>query len=138
MQQQTLSDSIAPGQTDTDAGHDTDHITSSRSQHEADASKANPRTDGEPRQHTAAAEPGKTETDTTVATKAAPLIDNKASAALTEVKEYFVKWKNKSYIHCSWVKHDDVVKVAKVATGLNMRFKHYQRSIHGMPQVQLL
>jgi len=54
---------------------------------------------------------------------------------LTSVKEYFVKWKGKSFIHCSWVKHDDVVKVAKYSTGLNMRFKHYQRSVYGMPQV---
>ncbi len=54
---------------------------------------------------------------------------------LTSVKEYFVKWKRKSFIHCSWVKHDDVVKVAKYSAGLNMRFKHYQRSVYGMPQV---
>ncbi|KAA6426343.1 MAG: CHD3-type chromatin-remodeling factor PICKLE-like, partial [Trebouxia sp. A1-2] len=54
---------------------------------------------------------------------------------LTSIKEYFVKWKGKSFIHCSWVKHDDVVKVAKYSAGLNMRFKHYQRSVYGMPQV---
>ena len=57
---------------------------------------------------------------------------------LTSVKEYFVKWKGKSFIHCSWVKHDDVVKVAKYSAGLNMRFKYYQRSVYGMPQVVTL
>ncbi|KAL0033469.1 hypothetical protein WJX77_010766 [Trebouxia sp. C0004] len=54
---------------------------------------------------------------------------------LTSVREYFVKWKGKAFIHCSWVKHDDVAKVAKYSAGLNMRFKHYQRSVYGMPQV---
>ena len=58
-----------------------------------------------------------------------------ATAKLIKVKEYFVKWKGKSYIHCSWVKHDDIVKVAKHSSGLNMRFKYYQRSVYGMPQV---
>ena len=58
-----------------------------------------------------------------------------AEGVLTNVKEYFVKWKGKSFIHCSWVKHDDVVKVAGHSTGLNMRFKHYQRSVYGMPEV---
>ncbi len=66
----------------------------------------------------------------------APEQDSKAKGkGLTSVKEYFVKWKGKSFIHCSWVKHDDVVKVAKYSAGLNMRFKYYQRSVYGMPQV---
>ena len=134
VQQQTPSDSTAQLLTGTDAGCD----TLSKSQHEADALKAGASTDGKPDQHKVAAEPEKLETDANAAVKAAPLTDGKAAAALTEVKEYFVKWKNKSYIHCSWVKHDDVVKAAKVATGLNMRFKHYQRSVYDMPQVQVL
>ncbi len=66
----------------------------------------------------------------------APEQDSKDKGkGLTSVKEYFVKWKGKSFIHCSWVKHDDVVKVAKYSAGLNMRFKYYQRSVYGMPQV---
>lgn len=54
---------------------------------------------------------------------------------LTSVQEYYVKWKGKSYLHCSWVRHDDVLKVARRLAGLNMRFRHYQRSVYGMPQV---
>ncbi|KAL0051035.1 hypothetical protein WJX82_000961 [Trebouxia sp. C0006] len=66
----------------------------------------------------------------------APEQDSKDKGkGLTSVKEYFVKWKGKSFIHCSWAKHDDVVKVAKYSAGLNMRFKYYQRSVYGMPQV---
>ncbi len=60
-----------------------------------------------------------------------------SKGGLTSVKEYYVKWKGKSFIHCSWVKHDDVVKVAKTSSGLNMRFRHYQRSVYGMPQVRV-
>lgn len=59
----------------------------------------------------------------------------KAAGTLTTVKEYYVKWKGKSYLHCSWVRHDDVLKVARLSAGLNMRFRNYQRSVYGMPQV---
>ena len=59
----------------------------------------------------------------------------KAAGKLTSVKEYYVKWKGKSYLHCSWVRHDDVLKVARLSAGLNMRFRNYQRSVYGMPQV---
>ena len=46
-----------------------------------------------------------------------------------------MKWKGKSHLHCSWVRHDDVLKVARRSAGLNMRFRHYQRSVYDMPQV---
>lgn len=58
-----------------------------------------------------------------------------AAGRLTSVKEYFVKWKGKSHLHCSWIRHDDVLKVARRSAGLNMRFRNYQRSVYGMPQV---
>ena len=58
-----------------------------------------------------------------------------AAGKLTSVKEYYVKWKGKSYLHCCWVRHDDVLKVARHSAGLNMRFRNYQRSVDGMPQV---
>lgn len=67
--------------------------------------------------------------------QAAGQADPRAKGKLTSVKEYFVKWKGKSFLHCSWVRHDDVLKVASRVPGLNMRFKHYQRSVYGMPEV---
>lgn len=44
---------------------------------------------------------------------------------LTDVKEYLVKWKGKSYMHCTWVRHDDVVKMGKQSTGLKSRLRHF-------------
>ena len=67
--------------------------------------------------------------------QAAAQPESKTQNMLTSVKEYFVKWKGKSFLHCSWVRHDDVLKVARLSPGLNMRFKNYQRSVYGMPQV---
>ena len=69
--------------------------------------------------------------------QAAEQLESKAEGMLTNVKEYFVKWKGKSFLHCSWVRHDDVVKVARLSAGLNMRLKNYQRSVYGVPQVGL-
>ena len=66
---------------------------------------------------------------------AAGLSGSRVAGKLTNVKEYYVKWKGKSYLHCSWVRHDDVLKVARHSAGLNQRFRNYQRSIYGMPQV---
>ena len=66
---------------------------------------------------------------------AAEFSGSKAAGHLTSVKEYYVKWKRKSYLHCSWVRHDNVLKVARRSAGLNMRFRNYQRSVYGMPQV---
>lgn len=60
---------------------------------------------------------------------------SKVAGKLTSVKECYVKWKGKSYLHCSWVRHDDVLKVARHSAGLNQRFRNYQRSVYGMPQV---
>lgn len=62
--------------------------------------------------------------------------ESKAAGKLTSVKEYYVKWKGKSYLHCSWVRHDDVLKVARHSAGLNLRFRNYQRSVYGMTQVR--
>lgn len=58
--------------------------------------------------------------------KAAP--NKQIGSHLAEVKEYLVKWKGKSYMHCTWVRHDDVAKLAKQSTGLKSRMRHFLQS----------
>lgn len=47
---------------------------------------------------------------------------------LTIVKEYLVKWKGRSHMHCTWVRHDDVVRMGQRSTGLKSRLRHFLQS----------
>ena len=42
--------------------------------------------------------------------------------------EYFVKWKDKSYMHCSWISHRDLWSAMKQFPGLKMRWQRFTRS----------
>ena len=129
---QQAADTLPDGKLDTGTADKPGPKATSHSAQDADS--ANRTVNGQ-EQHAAVKTSAKSLADRDAALQAAGMNTKKDAVKLAQVKEYFVKWKNKSYIHCSWVKHDDVVTVAKVSNGLNLRFKHYQRSVYGMPQV---
>ena len=54
--------------------------------------------------------------------------DKQADSKLTDVKEYLVKWKGRSHMHCTWVRHEDVVKMGQRSTGLKSRLRHFLHS----------
>ena len=133
LPQQAIHAAAMPdGKLDTERSDSLCPKTTSKSAQDADS--ADRTVDGKD-QHAAVKGSAKALADSDATLQAAGMNPKKDAVKLTEVKEYFVKWKNKSYIHCSWVEHDNVVRVAKVSNGLNLRFKHYQRSVYGMPQV---
>lgn len=43
--------------------------------------------------------------------------------------EYYVKWKERSYMHCSWVAHSALLAAMKEYVGLKTRLQRYERSI---------
>lgn len=59
-----------------------------------------------------------------------------AKQPLTLIKEYLVKWKDKSYMHCTWVRHDDVIKMGQKSSGLKSRLRHFLQNNSGV-QVSL-
>lgn len=47
-------------------------------------------------------------------------------------KEYYVKWRERSYRHCSWVPLADLLTAAQNNVGLKNRLQKYQRSKSSM------
>ncbi|CAK9216882.1 unnamed protein product [Sphagnum troendelagicum] len=45
------------------------------------------------------------------------------------VKHYLVKWKSRSYLHCSWVSAVDLERSMKVFSGLRMKLNHFHRQL---------
>ncbi|KAL3680801.1 hypothetical protein R1sor_023757 [Riccia sorocarpa] len=45
------------------------------------------------------------------------------------VRHYLVKWKGKSYLHCSWVKQEELEKAMKTFPGIRMKLNHFQRQL---------
>ncbi|KAL2624235.1 hypothetical protein R1flu_008480 [Riccia fluitans] len=45
------------------------------------------------------------------------------------VRQYLVKWKGKSYLHCTWVKQEDLEKAMKMFPGIRMKLNHFQRHL---------
>ncbi|KAK9805875.1 hypothetical protein WJX73_000130 [Symbiochloris irregularis] len=42
--------------------------------------------------------------------------------------EYYVKWKDRSYLHCSWIPYQELMATCKKFQGINQRFSRWQRS----------
>ncbi|CAM6088601.1 unnamed protein product [Calypogeia fissa] len=45
------------------------------------------------------------------------------------IKQYLVKWKGRSYLHCSWVKQEDLDKAMKTFSGIKMKLSQFQRQL---------
>ncbi|KAG6555361.1 hypothetical protein Mapa_002587 [Marchantia paleacea] len=45
------------------------------------------------------------------------------------VKQYLVKWRGKSYLHCSWVKQEELDKAMKTFSWIRMKLNHFQRQL---------
>eukprot|EP00850_Spirogloea_muscicola_P020308 SM000212S06901 [mRNA] locus=s212:113572:124037:+ [translate_table: standard] len=60
-------------------------------------------------------------------------LDDEGSDALTEAHEskssihYLVKWKGKSYLHCSWLEKTAIEEAAKVLRGLRVKLNKFDR-----------
>eukprot|EP00850_Spirogloea_muscicola_P004476 SM000019S05020 [mRNA] locus=s19:556386:566850:+ [translate_table: standard] len=63
-------------------------------------------------------------------------LDDEGSDALTEAHgskssiHYLVKWKGKSYLHCSWLEKSAIEEAAKVLRGLRVKLNKFNRD-HG-------
>ncbi|XP_024359262.1 CHD3-type chromatin-remodeling factor PICKLE isoform X2 [Physcomitrium patens] len=47
------------------------------------------------------------------------------------VKQYLVKWKSRSYLHCSWVTAEDLERGMKTFAGLRMKLNHFHKMLDG-------
>ncbi|KAG0556719.1 hypothetical protein KC19_11G074300 [Ceratodon purpureus] len=47
------------------------------------------------------------------------------------VKQYLVKWKSRSYLHCSWVTAENLERGMKTFAGLRMKLNHFHKLIDG-------
>ncbi|CAK9195050.1 unnamed protein product [Sphagnum troendelagicum] len=45
------------------------------------------------------------------------------------VKQYLIKWKSRSYLHCSWVMANDVEKGMKSFPGLRMKLNYFHKQL---------
>eukprot|EP00249_Psilotum_nudum_P029018 c3912_g1_i1 orf=833-2041(+) len=44
-------------------------------------------------------------------------------------RQYLVKWKSKSYLHCSWIAEAELEKAIKAFSGLKMKLNYFRRQI---------
>ncbi|KAH7280823.1 hypothetical protein KP509_36G015700 [Ceratopteris richardii] len=50
----------------------------------------------------------------------------------TSVRHYLVKWKSRSYLHCSWLPEAEIDKAVKLYSGLKMKFNNFRRQLDSM------
>ena len=44
------------------------------------------------------------------------------------MREYYVKWKSKSFLHCSWVSEEDLEGAYKLLPGLKQRVQRFWKA----------
>eukprot|EP00250_Pteridium_aquilinum_P017954 c23861_g1_i1 orf=626-5110(-) len=47
-------------------------------------------------------------------------------------RQYLVKWKSRSYLHCSWVSEVELERAMKVYSGLKMKVNNFRRQLDSM------
>ncbi|KAI5063399.1 hypothetical protein GOP47_0021946 [Adiantum capillus-veneris] len=47
-------------------------------------------------------------------------------------RQYLVKWKSRSYLHCSWLPETELEKAVKLYSGLKMKLNNFRRQLDSM------
>nr|CAB3469615.1 unnamed protein product [Digitaria exilis] len=63
----------------------------------------------------------------------APREDNSSSEPESKkIKQYLIKWKGLSHIHCSWVSEKEILEAAKIHPRLKIRLNNFHKQIDSM------
>lgn len=72
---------------------------------------------------------------------AGPCEEHEATAGPSSkllTKQYLVKWKSRSYLHCSWVLEADLDKAARSYPGLKMKLNNFRRQMDSIKNLNAL
>ncbi|XP_024544547.1 CHD3-type chromatin-remodeling factor PICKLE [Selaginella moellendorffii] len=51
------------------------------------------------------------------------------------MKHYLVKWKSRSYLHCSWIPLNEMERASRMYPGLRMKMNHFHKTCEAMKEL---